>query len=692
MFGKPNKFDLGLTSQGYHLKSSKDIKEKCRYYHEPSYMRTPVRGLARYWGNLPVRTKGLVVIALPLLAFVASTLLILITRKMQADATAWVRHSQEVRLEIRDFREMLVEAEDSFRGYTLGSKQDWSKTLVSKASGLALLVKDDPQQSERIGRVATLLQEQVTALGGVRSTQGNEASMQQFLTLEKKEGDGIRRELRAMQEREQVLLDKRRIELVRVGMTVLYGLYGSLGIGCFASILGMMLFSKGISNRVQALEQNAYRLRDGLALPDEDHPNDEIGRVARVLVQSSALIAEKNARLEDAKEQSEKADRAKSEFLSRMSHELRTPLNSILGFAQVLQMGGGLPARALECVQHILKGGRHLLRLIDEVLDIARIESGRLPLSVEPVLVSDAVSQTLEMVRPIAESRGIHLASDTSRDCHQYVMADRQRLHQVLLNLLSNAIKYNKTNGSVRITCQGENKNAVRIKVEDTGTGITSEDQARLFAPFERLAASQTDVEGTGLGLALSKHLIQAMGGGIGVLSQVGNGSTFWIELPVAEAPVERVRRQEVLTAQTADPVPQSLKVLYIEDNVANVQLIEHVLSFRSQVKLLTAMQGRLGLEFAIENRPDLILLDLHLPDIRGDVVLRELQADQRTRGIPTIMISADATPGEIRRLRDAGATDYLTKPLDVEKLLHILDEHLRRASENFDQVPVGGA
>ena len=380
--------------------------------------------------------------------------------------------------------------------------------------------------------------------------------------------------------------------------------------------------------------------------------------------------------LRAAKSEAENANRAKSEFLSRMSHELRTPLNSILGFAQILKMNQ-LPERPRECVDHILKGGTHLLGLIDEVLDIARIEAGRMSLSSEPVLISDSIHQVLDMVRPLADTRNIVLAYDRPRSCQQHVLADRQRLHQVLLNLLSNAVKYNQAGGRVEIFCNKNQAGQLRVSVRDSGAGISEADQTRLFAPFERLSANQSEVQGTGLGLALSKRLMEAMGGSIGLTSLPGQGSTFWIELHCVEAPEEVVRRQELLSAIEIKHVPGKRTVLYIEDNLSNMRLMEHIVSYRPHIRLVPAMQGRLGLELAHEHRPDLILLDLHLPDLAGDEVLKKLQADPKTRTIPVVMISADATPGQVKRLLAAGVAAYVTKPLNVEKLLKVFDDYL---------------
>ena len=380
--------------------------------------------------------------------------------------------------------------------------------------------------------------------------------------------------------------------------------------------------------------------------------------------------------LKTAKEDAEKANRAKSEFLSRMSHELRTPLNSILGFAQVLEMGD-LAERSRDCIRHILKGGRHLLALIDEVLDISRIEAGKLALSSEPVQLTDAIAQAVDMVGPLAAASNIQIHYAALAP-HQYVTADRRRLQQVLLNLISNAVKYNRRNGSVQISWENSNENRVRIQVSDNGIGISEEDQKRLFVPFERLGAVQTDIQGTGLGLALCRRLVESMGGIIGVRSAMGSGSTFWVELPAAAALTERM---EHATAAVLSASPQDVgdlrTLLYVEDNVSNVKLMEHILTYRPHIKLLVAMQGRLGLDLAKDHRPDLIFLDLHLPDLTGDVVLRQLRADPRTRAIPIVIISADATPGQVQRLLEIGATDYLTKPFDIEKLLRMLDENL---------------
>jgi CheY-like chemotaxis protein/anti-sigma regulatory factor (Ser/Thr protein kinase) len=317
--------------------------------------------------------------------------------------------------------------------------------------------------------------------------------------------------------------------------------------------------------------------------------------------------------------------------------------------------------------------------LINEVLDIARIEAGRLRVSLEPVPVGEVIGETLDFVRPLAANANIQVDGGGAGTTERYVVADRQRLKQVLLNLLSNAVKYNRPGGTAALSCVETRGGRLQIRVSDTGLGISPENIQRLFTPFERLGADQTGIEGTGLGLALSKRLTEAMGGTLNVESAVGRGTTFWAELALTENPVERLEREIAEAPGSADrgASRKPSLVLYIEDNLPNLKLIERLLAHRPEVKLMPAMQGRLGVDLAREHRPDLILLDLHLPDIMGDEVLRQLREIPATRDTPVVMISADATAGQIKRLLDAGARAYLTKPLDVKKFLVLLDEIL---------------
>ncbi len=381
------------------------------------------------------------------------------------------------------------------------------------------------------------------------------------------------------------------------------------------------------------------------------------------------------ADLEQAKGAAEAANHAKSEFLSRMSHELRTPLNAILGFGQLLEMGAPTP-RQRQQLEQILKGGRHLLELINEVLDLARIESGRPHLSLEPVAVRQVCAEVCDLVRPLAERHGIRVegACDTAGDLH--VRADNQRLKQVLLNLLANGVKYIRADGCVILTWEELPPGKVRLAVRDTGPGIAPEKRQRLFRPFDRLGAEATAVEGTGLGLVLSKRLTEAMGGTLTLASMVGAGTTVVVDLPRAAPPTRSGRRAAAgLSPATASRGRGT--VLYIEDNRANLGLMEDILAYRPEVQLLSAMQGAAGLELARLHNPDLILLDIHLPDMPGDEVLRQVQADPDLSATPVVVISADATATQIERLRAAGAWDYLTKPLDVPRFLALLDRIL---------------
>lgn len=388
--------------------------------------------------------------------------------------------------------------------------------------------------------------------------------------------------------------------------------------------------------------------------------------------------------LRAAREAADAANRAKSEFLSRMSHELRTPLNAILGFGQLLEVEELTPDNR-ESVEHILKGGRHLLDLINEVLDLAGIEAGRLRLSAEPVGVSEVAREVLDLLRPLAAKRDITLrahgahGAHGAQGCTRHVLADRQRLKQVLLNLISNAIKYNDVGGQVVIACEEAAGDRLRVTVQDTGPGIPPDRMDRLFLPFERLGAEQTDTEGTGLGLALSKRLAEAMGGTLDAVSRPGKGSTFWIELPLAASAVEDWEQLpgECSTLAPSGADGRRMRILYVEDNLANLALVERILSRRPDVELIPSMQGELALELARLHQPDLILLDLHLPGIPGEEVLRRLLHASETREIPVIVVSADATDGQADRLLASGAQGYLTKPLDVCRFLNLVDDVL---------------
>ena len=380
------------------------------------------------------------------------------------------------------------------------------------------------------------------------------------------------------------------------------------------------------------------------------------------------------AEVRRARDEAEWANQAKSDFLSRMSHELRTPLNAILGFGELLAAERLSPAQ-LEHVAQITRSGRHLLDLINEVLDLARIERGELRLSLEPVHVGQLVREALDMIDPLATARSVAVLTPAPAGLDIHVLADRQRLKQVLLNLLSNAVKYNRDRGEVRVSAVQEGVDAL-IEVADTGLGIAAEDLPRAFEAFERLGAETTEVEGTGLGLALVRRLILAMGGSIEIASTLGRGTTLSIRLPVTSAPA--LGDRDGAPEQTPPPPgtrvrPPARSVLLVEDNPSNIKLVESILAKRPAVTLIVATQGGLALELAREHRPSLILLDLHLPDMSGEDVLRRIRADERTAGSAVVVVSADATSSQVRRLRRLGADDYLTKPFEIERFLAVV-------------------
>jgi PAS domain S-box-containing protein len=396
------------------------------------------------------------------------------------------------------------------------------------------------------------------------------------------------------------------------------------------------------------------------------------------------VVQEKNAELETAREVADKANLAKSDFLSSMSHELRSPLNAILGFAQLMESGSPplLPAQKTS-IDQILQAGWYLLQLINEILDLALIESGKLSLSLEPISLPDILLDCQAMMEPHAHKSGIRV-SFPRFDSPCFVNADRTRLKQVLVNLLSNAIKYNGAAGTVDVTCRADSRQRLRISVQDTGQGLSADQCAQLFQPFNRLGQEASTAEGTGIGLVVSKRLVEAMGGAIGVESSVGVGSVFWFELDVAAAPqLDGPAHDAVVPALPPVEHGSGLRtLLYVEDNRANLQLVEQLIARRPDVRLLSAIDGLAGIALARAQRPDVILMDINLPGISGLQALKILREDSSTRHIPVVALSANAMPRDIQKGLAAGFLRYLTKPIRINEFMEALDFALERPPE----------
>jgi signal transduction histidine kinase/ActR/RegA family two-component response regulator len=569
--------------------------------------------------------------ALAILAAIAATSYHVLAESQRAEAEE--RHTHDVIATLERLLSQLVEAETAQRGFLLTADSEvlrpYRRAVLSvykSMERLRALTAEDPVQSARmdalgprVGALLAALEETIE----VRRQNGFEGARQVLATERSRRAmDDLREAITQLQDRERQELGEK-----------------------------------------DAARQASARRAILLIV---------VGNLASFLLLAGVFYAlhRENAERRRAELEAERANAAKSEFLSRMSHELRTPLNAILGFAQLLEMDDLTPSQQ-ENVAPILAGGHHLLELINEVLDISRIESGRIQLSPEAISVDTLLREALDLIHPLAADYGVAARGQYSPE--RFVRADHQRLKQVLLNLLANGVKYNRRGGTLTVTYADAAAGRLRICVTDTGAGISREMQERLFVPFDRLGAERQGIDGTGLGLVLSRRLVEAMGGSLGVESTVGQGSTFWIDLARVEAPAA-----EMLAPEPNAQVPgaeQAMTVLYVEDNLSNLRLIERALAGRRNVKLVPAMQGRLGLDLAREHDPDVILLDLHLPDIDGSEVLGRLQADPKTRPIPVIIISADATPGQIQRLRAAGARDYMTKPLNLAKLLRALED-----------------
>jgi signal transduction histidine kinase/ActR/RegA family two-component response regulator len=641
------------------------------------------RGLRQWWLNRSLRAKGLTVVAVPLIALMGLTSANLLLQHHESNERTVSTNARNLATAASLVLADAVNGETGVRGYAATRDPLFLApyTLMLTRIGAerrslreAAVVEGDGDQQRAVDATTGQELAELAQLRSAISRGVSAGNLDTALKNGKATMDLLRRQVASLVSAPDTLVAVQHNKIATLQTRIeLLDIVG-LVVGLLAGLAGVALFTSGIASRVGMNAENARRLGEGQPLEPILFAGDEIGRVAELHLRAEALLASRAVELTKARDEAVRASQAKNTFLSSTSHELRTPLNSVLGFAQLLQLSE-LSDEDSDSVERILGAGRHLLALINELIDIARIESGDLSLSLEPVSVPLLIKETSQLMAPIAAGRSIRIVQDSPHPALA-VGADRQRLSQVLVNLISNAVKYNHRGGSITISCREEGADQVVITVSDTGPGLSPDNLERIFIPFERLGAEQTAVEGTGIGLPLARALTEAMRGQLTASSILGQGATFTISLPRAPdmIHVPPPSRPVSLAAGPDARAGVGMSILYIEDNPANVEVVGRFLQSKPNARLMAEASGRAGIERAAREMPDLILLDLHLPDLNGDQVLSELKAEPATAAIPVVVLSADASRGVIRRLLAEGAQAYLTKPIDLAELGELLD------------------
>ncbi len=648
--------------------------------------------LGQWWLDRSVPVKGLLALAIPMIALIGvSTSAFVLQLEERAERQTAIAASN-ITSPANVILQSATDAETRVRGYAATGDRsfydgygDNIDTAFARLDDLDGRVSTPAERARATEIRASLnaLQAQLFTIIRAVGDRTTDSGLTNPLAMGRSIMDGLRSQIRELTAEPSAISAQKRVQINDLERRILTLQIIGLAVGLLTGAAGLTLFAYGIARRVTATAANAERLGAGRELTPTRPAKDELGRLDAAIADAQRLLSSRLEELVAARDQALTATHTKNSFLSRTSHELRTPLNAILGFAQLLEMSD-LDDEDRESAEHIHQAGRHLLALINELIDISRVESGELQVSMEPISIGRVTQEVVSLVGPLAAARQITVRNLIT-DPAVAVYADYQRLKQVLVNLVSNAIKYNRHAGTITLDHRHPPGDIIELRVTDTGEGLDEADRERIWMPFERLDAHRGPIEGTGIGLPLARALAEAMHGTIEVESILGQGSTFTIRMvaatDVAAATSIAADPPALPAPRRSSPAGRRLTVLSIEDNMANSHVLDRIFRTWSDVSLIATDNAEDGLTLAGHQRPDLILMDLHLPGMSGEEAIQCLRADPATAAIPVVVLSADATPGTVRRLLSHGVSAYLTKPLDLPSLYQVLEDVTQRSA-----------